>query len=93
MLHLGWHLFLNSYSLPCQPRPSHHALLCPPHLILPAETLAETVGTHQLSPTAYYVLTYVSLLLIYLLALFISSAYQVGDRGAVRSAEQTAWTG
>ncbi|PSC67140.1 putative sodium-coupled neutral amino acid transporter 6 [Micractinium conductrix] len=49
------------------------------------ETLSETLGTHQqLTPAAYYSLTYISLLLIYLLAISISSAYQmVGLIGSV----------
>ncbi|KAL4422665.1 hypothetical protein ABPG75_008862 [Micractinium tetrahymenae] len=41
------------------------------------ETLADTFGAHQLSPAGYYSLTYLSLLLIYLLAISISSAYQM----------------
>jgi hypothetical protein len=44
---------------------------------LPAEMLAPYLGSRQLSPAGYYSLTYVSLLLIYLLALAIQSAYQV----------------
>lgn len=48
----------------------------------PAETLADTFGARQLSPAAYYALTYLSLLLIYLLAVSISSAYQVGCTAA-----------
>ena len=39
--------------------------------------LAPYLGSTQLSPAGYYCLTYVSLLLIYLLALAIQSAYQV----------------
>lgn len=48
------------------------------------EMLADTWGAHQLSPTAYYTLTYASLLLIYLVSISISSAYQmVGLIGSV----------
>ncbi|KAL4448998.1 hypothetical protein ABPG77_007715 [Micractinium sp. CCAP 211/92] len=48
------------------------------------ETLADMFVARQLSPAAYYVLTYLSLLLIYLVAISISSAYQmVGLIGSV----------
>lgn len=40
--------------------------------------LADALGAHQLTPLSYYLLTYLSLLLIYLLAISISSAYKVG---------------
>ena len=40
--------------------------------------LADYFGTTQLTPTAYYLLTYLSLLAIYVFAVCIQSAYRVG---------------
>lgn len=46
------------------------------------EMLAHSFGSStQLSPTAYYLLTYSSLLAIYLVAVVIQSAYSVGWLG------------
>jgi hypothetical protein len=44
------------------------------------EMLGEYFGATQVSPTAYYALTYASLAAIYAAALAIQSAYRVGGR-------------
>lgn len=48
-------------------------------------------GARQLSPAAYYTITYVSLLVIYLLAVSIQSAYSVRFCAAVLDAARGRW--
>lgn len=74
-----------SARLPCLPFPClGPQVLSFPITIWPMrediiEMLAHSFGSStQLSPTAYYLLTYTSLLAIYLVAVVIQSAYSVG---------------
>ena len=67
-------------ALPLPSAPPHHcpaAVGAAPSCALRAEMITHSLGAHSLSPSAYYTLTYASLLLIYLLAVCIQSAYTV----------------